>query len=239
MSTDIHVDGRLKHIAFIMDGNGRWATSRGKSREAGHTEGAKTFERVVRYCGDIGVKYVTVYAFSTENWSRPKKEVDRIMSLLERYLDRMLGRMEDYDVCVRFIGDRAPLSEVLKAKMERAERGTLGRSLVLNIALNYGGRAEIVHAVNTLISRGVTEVTEELIGENLYTADCPPPDLIIRTAGEQRTSNFLMWQSAYSELWFTDTLWPDFGEKEINEAVRCFYGRTRRFGGLPENECSE
>ena len=232
----VTVDEKLSHIAFIMDGNWRWATSRGMSREAGHTEGAKTFERVVKYCGDIGVKYVTVYAFSTENWSRPPKEVEKIMHLLERYLDRMLKKMNDYDVAIRFIGDKQPLSPVLKKKIEKAEQASFGKRLKLNIALNYGGRAEIVHAVNSLIADGVTAVTEEMIGERLYTADCPPPDLIVRTAGEQRISNFLMWQSAYSEFYFTDTLWPDLSENDIDRAVESFYRRTRRFGGIPVNE---
>ncbi|MBR2461021.1 MAG: di-trans,poly-cis-decaprenylcistransferase [Clostridia bacterium] len=230
------VDEKLKHIAFIMDGNGRWAINRGLSREAGHTQGAKTFERVVKYCGDIGVKCVTVYAFSTENWSRPKSEVDRIMLLLERYLDRMMKRMDEYDVCVRFIGDKQPLSDTLKKKIQRVEESSGGKTLRLNIALNYGGRAEIVHAVNTLISRGTCSVTEEMISENLYTADCPPPDLIVRTAGEQRLSNFLMWQSAYSEFYFTDTLWPDLKEEDIDLAVESFYKRTRRFGGVLKSE---
>ena len=230
----VTVDEKLAHIAFIMDGNGRWATSRGLSREVGHTEGAKTFERVVKYCGDIGVKVVTVYAFSTENWSRPQKEVDRIMHLLERYLDRMLNKMDEYDVDVRFIGDREPLSETLQRKIEKAERGSRGKRLRLNIALNYGGRAEIVYAVNTLISQGVTHVTEDMISEHLYTSDCPAPDLIVRTAGEQRISNFLMWQSAYSEFYFTDTLWPDLSESDIDLAVESFYKRTRRFGGIPK-----
>ena len=228
------VDDKLKHIAFIMDGNGRWATSRGLARERGHVEGAKAFERVVKYCGDIGIKFVTVYAFSTENWSRPKHEVDRIMLLFERYLDRIIKKMDKYEVCVRFIGDREPLSDKLKKKMERAERESAAKPLRLNIALNYGGRAEIVQAVNRLLIKGVSSVTEDMIEAELYTADCPPPDLIVRTAGEQRISNFLMWQSAYSEFYFTDTLWPDIGETDIDLAVESFYGRTRRFGGVQD-----
>lgn len=230
------VDERLKHIAFIMDGNGRWATSRGLPREAGHTEGAKTFERVVKYCGDIGIKYVTVYAFSTENWSRPKNEVDKIMSLLERYLDRMMKKINEYDVEVRFIGDMTPISDGLKKKIARAETETRGKTLRLNVALNYGGRAEIVHAVNSLLSDGITEITEDMLESRLYTQGCPPPDLIVRTAGEQRLSNFLMWQSAYSELYFTDTLWPQLRGEDIDRAVESFYRRTRRFGGVPDSK---
>lgn len=229
------VDDRLKHIAFIMDGNGRWATARGLHRELGHTEGAKNFERVVKYCGDIGIKYVTVYAFSTENWSRPQNEVDRIMKLLSRYLDRLLKKADRYDIEVRFIGDMSPLSDKLKEKIETAERCTAGRSLRLNVALNYGGRDEIVHAVNSLIRDGVTEVTEELISERIYTHGCPYPDLIVRTAGEMRLSNFLMWQAAYSELYFTDVLWPDLSERDIDAAVESFYKRTRRYGNITES----
>ncbi len=232
---EMTVDERLKHIAFIMDGNGRWATSKGFPREYGHTKGASTFERVVRYCGEIGIKCVTVYAFSTENWSRPKAEVDRIMQLLERYLDRLLKKTDDYDIEVKFIGDMAPLSDRLKRKIESAECRSAGRSKRLNVALNYGGRDEIVHAVNSLINDGVTEITEELIDERVYTHGCPPPDLIVRTAGEQRLSNFLMWQSAYSELYFTDVLWPELSERDIDAAVESFYGRTRRFGNISEN----
>ena len=226
------VGSDLRHIAFIMDGNGRWAKKQGKPREFGHSEGAKAFERVVRYCGNIGVQYVTVYAFSTENWKRPKNEVEKIMSLLEKYLDNLMEKADKYDLKVRFIGDKEPLSEKLKKKIYKAETMTSDRTKTVNIALNYGGRAEISTAVNNLIKEGKKEITEEDISNALYTEGCPDPDLIVRTAGEQRLSNFLLWQAAYSEFYFTDTLWPDFDELCVENAINAYYKRTRRFGGL-------
>ena len=226
------VGSDFKHIAFIMDGNGRWAKARGKRREYGHAEGAKAFERVVDYCGKIGVQVVTVYAFSTENWKRPKDEVDKIMSLLEKYIDKLMSRISEYDVKVRFIGDNTPLSEKLKKKIALAEKSTAEKSKLLNIALNYGSRAEITAAVNKLISDGVETVTEEDISSALYTAGVPDPDLIIRTAGEVRLSNFLMWQAAYSEFYFTDVLWPDISDADVEAAINNYYKRTRRYGGL-------
>ncbi len=226
------VSSDLKHIAFIMDGNGRWAKARGKRREYGHTEGAKAFERVVEYCDKVNFEAVTVYAFSTENWKRPKEEVEKIMSLLEKYLDRLLSSLSEYNVRVKFIGDREPLSEKLKAKMQKAESSTEGKRMLLNIALNYGSRAEITAAVNKLIASGVSSVTEDDISRALYTADVSEPDLIVRTAGEQRLSNFLMWQAAYSELYFTEVLWPDISDADVEKAINNYYKRTRRYGGL-------
>ena len=210
----VKVGSELRHIAFIMDGNGRWAKLRGKPRTFGHTEGAKAFERAVEYCCSVGVEAVTVYAFSTENWKRPKEEVAKIMSLLERYIDRLLSRLSEYNIRVRFIGDREPLSEKL------------------NIALNYGSRAEITEAVNKLIASGKASVTEDDISSALYTAGVHDPDLVIRTAGEERLSNFLLWQAAYSELYFTETLWPDITESDVENAIKSYYKRTRRYGGL-------
>lgn len=228
----VKVGDDFKHIAFIMDGNGRWAKNRGKSREHGHRAGAETFERIVRYCGRIGIEAMTVYAFSTENWKRPEKEVSEIMSLLERYIDRVLSRVSDYDVRVKFIGEKKGLSEKLLGKMARAESSTADGTRLLNIALNYGSRAEIVSAVNSLIASGKTEVTENDIDSALYTAKCPEPDLVVRTAGERRLSNFLLWQLAYSEMYFTDTLWPDLDEDGVELAIKDYYKRTRRYGGL-------
>ena len=228
----LRVGNDLQHIAFIMDGNGRWAKMQGKPREFGHTEGAKAFERVVEYCGNVGVKYVTVYAFSTENWKRPKAEVEKIMSLLEKYLDNLLEKVSQYDLKVRFIGDRAPLSERLLGKIEKAEAATEKGSRTVNIALNYGGRAEIAQAVNRLLEEGRRSVTEADIEASLYTDGCPDPDLIVRTAGEQRLSNFLLWQAAYSEFYFTDKLWPDLTTDDVDEIIREFYTRKRRYGGL-------
>lgn len=228
----LKVGGDLKHIALIMDGNGRWAKKLGKPREYGHTEGAKAFERIVEYCGKIGVSAVTVYAFSTENWKRPPDEVERIMSLLERYLDRVVAHFSEYDVKLRFIGERGQLSDKLLKKIKKAERLTEGKTRILNIALCYGARAELANAVNVLIASGKKNVTEADISKALYTCDCPDPDLVVRTAGEQRLSNFLLWQAAYAEFYFTDTLWPDFGPQGVEEAIKAYYRRTRRFGAV-------
>ncbi len=228
----IRVGDDLKHIAFIMDGNGRWAQARKKSRDQGHVAGAQAFENVVKYCDKIGVQAITFYAFSTENWKRPKAEVDKIMSLLERYIEKVAKRTSDYDVKIRFIGEKTGLSEKLLEKMESVEALTADKSKILNIALNYGSRAEMTSAVNKLISQGRAEVTEQDITNALYTAECPELDLIIRTAGEQRLSNFLLWQAAYAEFYFTETLWPDFGEREVQKAINAYYGRTRRFGAV-------
>lgn len=222
----------LRHIAFIMDGNGRWAKKRSLPREAGHPVGAQTFKAVVRYCGDIGIDTVTVYAFSTENWSRPKTEVDAIMRLLDDYIDTAKAGDGDNHIKYVFLGEKSALGPLLEAKCIELEKLTENNGLLLNIALNYGGRAEIVTAVNRLVSNGAKHITEEDISRNLYTSHCPDPDLIVRTAGEMRTSNFLLWQSAYSEYYFTDVLWPDFNEREVDKAVIAFSKRKRRYGGV-------
>ncbi len=228
----LRVGRDLKHIAFIMDGNGRWAERRGLSREKGHTEGMKAFEKAVKYCGELGLEVMTVYAFSTENWKRPEREVRKIMALLEKYLDKLLEKASEYEVRVRFIGERKSLSDRLQQKIVMAEDATSKYGRILNIALNYGGRAEITAAVNKLISAGRRTVSEDDISGALYTSGIPDPDLVVRTAGEQRLSNFLLWQSAYSEFYFTDTLWPDIDEAEIQRAVENYYKRTRRFGAV-------
>ncbi len=224
----VRVSG-LSHIAFIMDGNGRWATKRSLPREAGHSAGAKNFKSVVRYCKSIGIRYVTVYAFSTENWKRPKHEVDAIMNLLDGYMEE--ARREP-DVEYKFIGDMAPIPEGIRTKINALEEMTRGREYRLNIALNYGGRAEIVNAANKAFAHGVTELTDTDIETYLYTGGCPDPDLVVRTGGEYRISNFLMWQSAYSELFFSDKLWPEYSSDDVDEAVISFSKRKRRFGGL-------
>ena len=226
------VDDRLKHIAFIMDGNGRWATARNKPREFGHKRGAQVFREITEYCHKIGIKYITVYAFSTENWKRPPKEVNAIMSLLDEYLDK---QMPD-NASIRFIGDISVLNPALVAKIKKTEAATAGHSSVLNVAINYGSRDELVHAFNKLIKEGKTSVNAEDINSALYTGDCPDPDLIVRTGGDLRISNFLLWQAAYSELYFTDTLWPDMTGEEVDAAISHFYSRKRRFGGLDKNE---
>ena len=227
----IQVDERLKHIAFIMDGNGRWASSRGMPREYGHKNGARVFREITEYCHKIGIKYITVYAFSTENWKRPKREIDAIMKLLDEYLDRQ--RPEN--ATIRFIGDVSVLDEKLFAKIKALEAETAGHDCVLNVAMNYGSRAEIVNACNKLIRAGATEVSDKDISAALYTGDCPDPDLIVRTGGDLRISNFLLWQAAYSELYFTETLWPDMKAEDVDRAVADFYSRKRRYGGLDKN----
>lgn len=230
MDNSYKVDERLQHIAFIMDGNGRWAERRGMPRRFGHRYGAEAFKKVVKYCGEIGIKFVTVYAFSTENWSRPDKEVQSIMKLLDAYLCECEKSAKAYDVKLRFIGDLSKLEPSLCEKARNLEVQTCNNSLTLCIAINYGGKDEIANAFNKLISKGKTSISPNDITEELYTAGIPDPDLIVRTAGEMRLSNFLMWQSAYSEFYFTDTLWPDMTSKDIDKAVQEFYTRQRRYG---------
>ena len=230
MSLNLKVDERLQHIAFIMDGNGRWAERRGMPRRFGHRYGAEAFKRVVRYCGDIGIKYVTVYAFSTENWSRPDKEVQSIMKLLDKYLDECEKSAKEYNIRMKFIGDLSKLDSSLAEKAKKLEETSKDNRLTLCLAINYGGKDEIVNACNKLIASGKTDITADDIASELYTIGVPDPDLIVRTAGEMRLSNFLMWQSAYSEFYFTDTLWPDMTEEDIDKAVEAFYNRQRRYG---------
>ena len=226
---EIKVDSRLSHIAFIMDGNGRWAKKRGLPRQIGHKNGADTFERIVNDCHKVGIKTVTVYAFSTENWSRPKEEIDTIISLLEKYIKKT---REYKDVRIIFLGDKSVLPEKLRNDMIEVEESTKHCENTLNVAFNYGGRAEIVRACNNLIKEGKKEITEDDISTHLYTSASPEPDLIVRTANEYRISNFLLWQCAYSEFYFTETLWPDFDMKELEKAIASFYERKRRFGGI-------
>ncbi len=222
----------LSHIAFIMDGNGRWATKRGMPREVGHRNGAENFKKVVRMCGDCGIEAVTVYAFSTENWKRPSTEVNAIMRLLKSFIADAKREKEENGIRYVFLGDKSGLAPALAQRCEELEELTKNYKRLLNIALNYGGRAEIVHAYNALLASGKTEVTEEDISAALYTAHCGDPDLIVRTAGEYRLSNFLLWQSAYAEFYFTDTLWPDYSLDDLEQAVNSFSGRKRRFGAV-------
>ncbi len=222
-----------EHIAIIMDGNGRWAKKRGLPRTSGHSAGAKTFQNIARYCNKIGIKYLTVYAFSTENWKRPKDEVDAIMKLLHDYLVDSVN-FKDENIRVRFLGDLSRLSDELNGLIADAENNSKNATgLNLNVALNYGGRDEIVNAVRKLAAKGadLTALTEQELSDNLYTSGMPDPDLIIRPSGEYRLSNYLIWQSAYAEYWFTDTLWPDFSEKDIDKAIISFASRDRRYGG--------
>lgn len=225
-------DGRLSHIAIIMDGNGRWARKRGFPREIGHKHGANAFRKIVEYCGEIGLSTLTVYAFSTENWKRPEKEVNSILALLRQYVDECEKNMEKYRAHFRFIGDLSVFEEELRGRIERIELETRDRPLTLNIAFNYGGRSEIARACARLLESGKKEITEADVAAELYTASCGDPDLIIRTGGDMRISNFLLWQAAYAELYFTDVLWPDFDEQELDKAIEDFYSRKRRFGGV-------
>ena len=222
----------LKHIAFIMDGNGRWAKAHGHPREYGHKIGARVFRDIVKYCREIGIKYVTVYAFSTENWKRPRREVESIMMLLDSYLDECSREMGKNNISFRFIGDMEGLNEKLRTKIYKIEKETLHNELVLNIALNYGGRDELVNAFNKLKQLGVDKITENDISSALYTADCPDPDMIVRTAGEYRLSNFLLWQASYSEFYFTDVLWPDMTYADVDKAIAEYGRRKRNFGGV-------
>ena len=219
------------HIAFIMDGNGRWAKKRGLARTVGHSQGAKVFRDIVGGCFDLGINVVTVYAFSTENWKRPKEEVDAIMRLLEQYISDRLTE-DDSRYKLRFIGDESVFEGETCAKMHELELLNPDSEKTLFVALNYGGRAEICYAVNKLISEGKTTVSEEDISANVYTSCCPDPDLIIRTGGDVRVSNFLLWQSAYSEFWFTPTLWPDMTMDEVKNIIALYSKKERRFGGL-------
>ena len=222
------------HIAIIMDGNGRWAKKRGMPRSAGHVAGAKTFKNIARYCNKIGLKYLTVYAFSTENWKRPQDEVNGIMNLLRDYL-KDAENFKDENIRVRFIGDLEPLADDIKALIEKNEKGSAeATGLNLNIAINYGGRDEITKAVQKIVGSGLKakDITEDTISQNLYTAGMPDPDFIIRPSGEYRLSNYLIWQSAYAEYWFSDVLWPDFTPKHLEQAIEEYNRRNRRFGGV-------
>ncbi len=223
----------INHIAFIMDGNGRWAKKRLMPREYGHVEGAKNFKKLVRHCGDVrGIKCITVYAFSTENWKRPQAEVSALMKLFRQYIqDAKEGFIKD-DFHLVFIGNRDIFSEDIRREMDEVERDSASCSRTLCVAVNYGGRAEVVDAVNKLIASGKTSITEDDITQNIYSGVVPPPDAIVRTGGEVRPSNFLMWQSAYSELFLTDTLWPDFSIEELDAIIDSFGQRDRRFGGV-------
>ena len=222
----------LRHLGIIMDGNGRWASKRGLVREAGHKVGAETFKRVVGHCIDRDIELVTVYAFSTENWKRPASEVEGIIKLLISYLEESIHEKREKNSRIRFIGDRSRFSPEVQKLMAESEEKSANFSHSLNIALNYGGRADVVQAVNSLIASGKTEVSEDDISNALYTGGQPDPDLIIRTGGEFRLSNFLTWQSAYSEFWFTPKLWPDITGDDIDEALKFYSTRHRRFGDV-------
>jgi len=228
---------RPRHIAIIMDGNGRWARRRGLPRLAGHRAGTENIRRIVEACVEEGIAVLTIYAFSTENWTRPREEVQGLLGILSEVIERETDSLHRNGVQVRHIGRLAELSPEIQAKIQRSVERTRGNQrLILNVAFNYGGRAEIVDAVREIVARGLPadQVSEEVVAAHLYTAGCPDPDLIVRTAGEMRVSNFLVWQSAYSEFYSTPTLWPDFDKDELRKAIAAYGSRVRKFGGVAE-----
>jgi undecaprenyl diphosphate synthase len=223
------------HIGIIMDGNGRWAQEHGLPRLEGHRAGTENIRRVLSACGELGVKIVTIYAFSTENWYRPREEVRGLMGILERVLENEVENLHNEGVRLLHLGELEGLSDRLRNSVLRAIELTKDNTgLTLNVAFNYGGRAEIIHAVRRIVQEGVdpASIDEELFGQYLYTAGLPDPDLIIRTGGEMRLSNFLIWQSAYAEYYSTSTYWPDFDRQELTKALHAFARRERRFGRL-------
>lgn len=226
------------HIAFIMDGNGRWAKKRGMPRTFGHTEGARNFRRIMRYCKDIGVKCISFYAFSTENWKRPENEVNALMNIFRTYLDDVRNYIKE-EVKMVFLGDKSKLPQDIQQKMNSLEEDSKDfDKMTVLLAINYGGRDEITHATRLIAEKvrkgelNPDEITEDTISSNLYTAGYPDVDLLIRPSGEMRISNFLIWQSAYAEFYFADILWPDFSTKELDRAIIEFAHRNRRFGGV-------
>ncbi len=230
------------HVAIILDGNGRWAKAHGMPRNYGHLQGAKAVEQICEDAYNLGVKYLTVYAFSTENWSRPKDEVDALMKLLRNYMKNCLQRASKNNMCVRVIGEKSRLDDDIRESIERLEEGTKNNTgLFFTIAINYGSRDEITRAVRK-IAQDVKEgkvspedITEEMIAKNLDTAGLPDPDLLIRTCNEKRISNFLLWQISYSEIYVTDIAWPDFDKKALEKAIEEYGTRTRKFGGIKED----
>lgn len=220
------------HIGIIMDGNGRWAKKRGMPRNVGHRAGAEVLKKITTYCDEIGIKAVTAYTFSTENWKRPQAEIDGIMALLREYLTDYKKNLGDKNAVIKVIGDRSVLDDDIQELMAKTEEFTANNTgVVLSLAINYGGQDEIIRSVNEALAKG-EEITAENIEKHLYTNELPPVDLIIRPSGEKRLSNFLLWQSAYAELWYDDVLWPDFTVKDLNRAIADFQKRNRRYGGV-------
>ena len=228
-----------EHVAIIMDGNGRWAKKRGLPRTAGHKRGANNFRTIANYLNEIGVKYMTFYAFSTENWKRSKDEVDTIMELFKDYLNEALDRLNETNMRMVFIGDKSVLNDEIRALMEKIEtESEKNDGTVVNMAINYGGRQEVTFACKEIAEKvksgelNPEDISEDTISANIFTKGQPDPDLIIRPSGEYRLSNFLIWQSAYSEFWFDNVLWPDFTIKDMNRALNDYASRQRRFGGV-------
>lgn len=224
------------HVAFILDGNGRWAQRRGLNRTAGHKAGIVACKATVKNCFDLGIKIVSFYAFSTENWNRPKEEIDTIFSLVRDFVNTDLKEIESYDAKLVVSGDYSKFpADLIKALEDCLERTKNGKTFILNMCINYGGRAEIVRAVDNIIKSKINAVSEDNFSNYLYTADLPDPDLIVRTSGEQRISNYMLWQCAYSEFYFPKVYWPDFDKKELLKALTEFGKRNRRFGRIKEN----
>lgn len=235
MSTD--ENNKLKHLAIIMDGNGRWATKRGLPRSMGHKKGAEVVKEITRAAGELGIKYLTLYAFSTENWNRSAEEVSTLMGLLREYLKNDLKEVQENNVCIRFIGERNMLDADIAEKMAKIESDTTANDgMTLCIALSYGSRQEILNAVKktaSLVKKGdisINDIDVKLFSDMLYTKNIPDPDLVLRTSGEQRVSNYLLWQLAYAEFYFTDILWPDFNKKVLEGIIKEFNSRERRYG---------
>ena len=227
------------HVAIIMDGNGRWAKQRGLPRLAGHQAGTENLRRIIKACVEFGVKYLTIYAFSTENWGRPKEEVEGLLKILESVIEKELSELNQEGVKLKHIGRLEKLPQGLREKVQAAIELTKNNDrLTVVVAFNYGGRDEILHAVQEIVSDKVpaNQITEQTISEYLFTRDIPDPDLIIRTSGEMRLSNFLIWQAAYSELFITPVYWPDFGKEELKNALESYCQRNRRFGGLTKED---
>ncbi len=230
------------HVAIIMDGNGRWAKERGLKRTEGHKVGAEVFRNIAKYCSDLGIKHVTFYAFSTENWKRSKTEVTAIMNLFRKYLDEMQRRAEENEEAgynIRFIGSREGMPKDIVKLMDTVEERSKDKSnTYVNLAVNYGGRAEIVESVKAIVERvkngtlKIEDITEDTVSAGIYTAGQPDPDLIIRPSGEYRLSNFLLWQSAYAEIYIDDVLWPDYKPEDLDRALEAYAKRNRRFGGV-------
>ena len=224
------------HLAIILDGNGRWAKKRGLPRTMGHRQGVETLVKIVRCCSDIGIKHLTVYAFSTENWNRPEQEVNYLMNLLEEYFKGLGKKLRNRNVKLKVIGEKTKLSDKLISIIDEVQEDTKNNTgMIFNIAFNYGSKDEIINAVKNMVNDNVT-ITKENLDNYLYTNESGNVDLLIRTSGEQRISNFLLWQIAYAELYFTDVHWPDFKEKELEKALEDYQNRDRRFGGLKDEK---
>ena len=240
---EIDVQNLPKHIAIIMDGNRRWAKNNGLSTKEGHKAGSKNLENIARFCNKIGIKYLTVYAFSTENWKRSEAEVSALMFILKANLDAMIRRMDTENIKIRVIGEKENIPSDIVPRIEKlVEKTKNNTGLTLNIAFNYGGRAELVHATKVIAEKvkngelSLEDINENTISENIYTGGQPDPDLMIRTSRELRTSNFLPWQLTYTEFYFPDKHWPEFSEEDLLEAIKIYQGRNRRFGGRPEEK---